>query len=201
MTVFHSGDMHLDHDAIISLSNRPFQNVNTMNAALIRNINDVCGPEDTLVLHGDIGMSVREQSLSWLRHVKCHLILGPPGNHDHVWSGSRKNQDVYGPLYGQYMYVVNEPFQGAGLQHTMEDGTHVLLSHFPYEGDHTTEDRYKEWRPVDNGLVLLHGHVHDAWKVKRSSKGTLMVNVGVDVWDYTPVSENTLADLINKEQA
>jgi calcineurin-like phosphoesterase family protein len=60
----------------------------------------------------------------------------------------------------------------------------VLLCHFPYQGagDHTDEERYPEWRPLDNGMPLLHGHIHDLWLDRGS-----MFNVGVDVHDYRPV--------------
>jgi calcineurin-like phosphoesterase family protein len=67
----------------------------------------------------------------------------------------------------------------------------VLACHFPYRGDSHDQDRYVEHRPVDEGAWLLHGHVHERWRVLDR-----MINVGVDVWDYRPVSEATLADLI-----
>jgi calcineurin-like phosphoesterase family protein len=46
-------------------------------------------------------------------------------------------------------------------------------------------------RPVDNGLPLIHGHVHNSWKVNGRQ-----INVGVDVWDFTPVSEADLSLLV-----
>jgi len=59
------------------------------------------------------------------------------------------------------------------------------------------EDRYSEHRPTDDGTPLLHGHVHDVWKVRRSKKGTLMINVGVDAWDYAPVSGTEIVALLH----
>lgn len=54
---------------------------------------------------------------------------------------------------------------------------------FPYSGDHTEEDRFEKYRPIDEGLWLLHGHVHCAWSVNGRQ-----INVGVDVRDFTPIS-------------
>jgi len=57
--------------------------------------------------------------------------------------------------------------------------TELFLSHYPI--DH------------ECGLVLC-GHVHNAWKV-GSFSGNPVINVGVDVWDYYPVSIEEIRDL------
>jgi calcineurin-like phosphoesterase family protein len=49
------------------------------------------------------------------------------------------------------------------------DGVMYSLSHYPEDGD---PDHYR-----------LHGHVHHAWKAEQG-----MLNVGVDAWDYRPIS-------------
>ena len=41
-------------------------------------------------------------------------------------------------------------------------------------------------------MWLLHGHVHARWRQQGR-----MVNVGVDVWDYTPVPEEVIARLMD----
>jgi calcineurin-like phosphoesterase family protein len=46
--------------------------------------------------------------------------------------------------------------------------------------------------------VNLVGHVHEKWKVKWIDN-TLLINVGVDVWDFRPVSFERLYALIEKE--
>lgn len=66
----------------------------------------------------------------------------------------------------------------------------VLLSHFPYDGDHTREDRHREFRLKDHGMPLLHGHTHSSHKFSKSRFGTLQIHVGVDAWDFTPVDLN-----------
>jgi len=75
--------------------------------------------------------------------------------------------------------------------HLEVGGHHVLASHFPYHGDSLDTDRFVEHRPVDEGLWLLHGHVHSDWRQLDK-----MINVGVDVWRYQPVSEAALVELI-----
>lgn len=67
----------------------------------------------------------------------------------------------------------------------------ALFSHFPYAGDSHGEDRYVELRPDDWGQPIIHGHVHTDWHVNGRQ-----FNVGVDVNDFTPVSEETLIDWV-----
>ena len=72
-------------------------------------------------------------------------------------------------------------------------GVRCNVNHFPYPGtvDDGYGDRFEAFRPVDDGRPLIHGHVHAAWKTKGR-----MVNVGVDVWDFRPVEETTLAEIL-----
>jgi len=44
-----------------------------------------------------------------------------------------------------------------------------------------------------SGNPLLHGHAHEAFRERRTAKGTWGINVGVDWWNYAPVSAETFA--------
>jgi len=43
----------------------------------------------------------------------------------------------------------------------------------------------------------LCGHVHEKWQIKKI-QDTLIVNVGVDVWNFKPISINEILSLITK---
>lgn len=65
----------------------------------------------------------------------------------------------------------------------------VLLSHYPYAGEsHAKQDRHQRFRYRDLGHPLICGHVHTEWKTQLSPRGTAQVNVGVDQWDFRPVT-------------
>ena len=51
-----------------------------------------------------------------------------------------------------------------------------------------------QFRLRDEGLSLLHGHAHDAFRERRTPEGTWGINVGVDWWDYRPVSAERLSE-------
>ena len=64
------------------------------------------------------------------------------------------------------------------------------LCHLPYVGDSANEPRYSEFRPSDDGSWLLHGHVHEMWRVRDK-----MINVGVDQWGFAPPNLPEIAAL------
>ena len=78
------------------------------------------------------------------------------------------------------------------MLYQMPNGIECNISHYPYRGKE--DDRHKQRKFEneidDDGKVLLHGHVHTAWKVRGR-----MINVGVDVWGYAPVPVEIISDL------
>lgn len=189
---FYTADTHFGHKNIIKYSNRPFEDVDHMNTVMINNINEVAGPADELWILGDMAMGRLEDSLALLKRItpEIHLVNG---NHDRTWTGNKG-----GPK------KIKE-YMDAGVQSIQDECIHyiagapVQLSHFPYKGsahaDHTEIDRFEEYRPIDKGFWLLCGHVHESWK-----KIDRMINVGVDVRDYYPVSEYEVEYIIKGDE-
>ncbi len=62
-------------------------------------------------------------------------------------------------------------------------GENVLLHHFPYRNETDSSQKYFGSRPVDKGRWLVHGHVHNRWKVLNKQ-----INVSVEAWDFKPAS-------------
>lgn len=54
-------------------------------------------------------------------------------------------------------------------------GKKICLVHNPIHADPNCE-------------LNFVGHVHTSWKIKRLSDGSIMVNVGVDVWNFRPIT-------------
>jgi calcineurin-like phosphoesterase family protein len=57
------------------------------------------------------------------------------------------------------------------------DGVSLVLCHYPF----------RSWRGMDKGWVNLHGHSHG--RLKRQLR---QFDVGVDVWDFRPVTLPTI---------
>lgn len=201
MTKHFTSDLHFWHLNVISYCNRPFKTVEEMNEALIANWNAVVRDDDIVFVMGDFSMGSRDQMKSIVPRLKGRKRL-ISGNHD---------RDAKTMLEAGFESVEENTMI------KLSDGKKsykVLASHFPYHpvltynrSSDVTEDgkvwnmqlegnidgRYLHKRILDDGKHwLLHGHVHQHWKVRGR-----MINVGVDVWDMKPVTEKQLIDIMN----
>jgi calcineurin-like phosphoesterase family protein len=189
MTVWFSSDLHLGHAAIIDHCWRPFHSVDAMNHALIDNWNDRVAADDTVWVLGDLALGNTRKTIQLCRELKGHKHL-LAGNHDTCWHGHKRWRREVREYEAVGFTVWNADYCNwlPSPEATEAFGELVIMSHFPYRGDHTAEERYVEHRPLDAGVLLLHGHVHGAWRVNGRQ-----VNVGVDVWGFAPVSVGELA--------
>ena len=103
---------------------------------------------------------------------EIHLIAG---NHDAAWPGHRDSFKHQREWLDHFASV--QPFARRRIE-----GQDVMLSHFPYAGDHTDEDRFVQYRLRDTGGWLIHGHTHGTRKVSGK-----MIHVGLDAHDLKPV--------------
>jgi len=160
-------------------------NVNEMNQTLVANWNDLVNSDDDVFVLGDAVLGIRDENLPLIGKLNGHKFL-VPGNHDHCHPMYGQHS-LWWPRYAKYFTMLP-------VECTVKiAGRTVLLNHFPYgELDHTTEARYPEWRPKDTGLWLLHGHTHSEDKFE----GVRMINVGLDAWDYRPVQDSEIADIL-----
>lgn len=204
--IWFTSDPHYYHANVIKYCNRPYADVNEMNEGLIKNWNAVVSREDTVICLGDFSMAFRAVEIITPRLAGSKILV--PGNHDFCHSFHKKsrnpdNQHKWLQKYADNGWLVwreHEQFNIPGV-------AIVNLAHLPYTdaGDirldaiQTGTDKYQKYRPVDDGRVLLCGHVHEKWKTKRTAAGTLMINVGVDVWGMSPVSLNEIIKVINDE--
>ena len=191
--IFFTSDQHFYHKNVIRFCDRPFSSVEEMNSELIRRWNETVGPEDTVYVLGDFAFCGVSKMKEIMDQLNGHKIL-VQGNHDQKKGRMRKAgfEQVYEMGENPSVYFAGKKFQ---------------LSHFPFPPrgwelfvlklksffGKRTELRYLSKRPVECGRWLLHGHVHTAWKIIPKRK---MINVGVDLWDFRPVSYDQIIELI-----
>lgn len=203
--IFFTSDQHYWHANVIKYCDRPFASVEEMNEMMVIAYNMTVKPEDQVIHLGDFSMAFRAVETFPQRLLGDKILV--PGNHDFCHSFHKKSQTEENHLkwIGKYQEHGFKVLEEQAVVHFDGLGT-VNLCHHPYsdgsgtdEGDHT--DKYAAWRPVDDGKILLCGHVHEKWKTKRSPKGTLMINVGVDQWGFAPVSLERIIELAKAEGA
>lgn len=209
MTTFFTSDHHFFHKNIIKLCDRPFKDLDEMHTALINNWNEVVHEDDTVYVVGDFSFGRANKTREILKRLKGDKIL-VIGNHDFHLKDKLTGVDTFG-------MEIDQSNQSWSDEDIPDFHAFITISHFPYRvkyfetvGSKTINvmdehnalcEKVKipknidmEFAEDDGYSWLLHGHVHKAWKIKEENR---MINVGVDVWDYKPVSMQTLVRVID----
>lgn len=201
--IYFTSDQHYWHNNVIRYCIRPHESVEQMNEDMVLKWNNIVRPEDTVYVLGDFSLAFRAVEVYPKRLMGNKILV--PGNHDfchsfHKKSRSQENREKWIQKY------VDNGFTVLPEQTTLDvPGLATFnMCHHPYAGPYEIEnggDKYEKWRPVDDGRILLCGHVHEKWHTRRSPKGTLMINVGVDVNGFVPVSIDQIAEIIARENS
>ena len=174
-------DVHLGHRLVAGL--RGYADPAEHDTAIADAWTATVRKDDTVWLLGDLAVNRPDKALELIGSLPGtkHLIFG---NHD---TGHPMHRDAH-RHQSRYLQVFAsvQPFARRALA-----GHQVLLSHFPFVGDSHGEDRYAQWRLPDLGSWLVHGHVHDAWKVNGRQ-----INVGFDHWTDGPAEQEQILEII-----
>jgi calcineurin-like phosphoesterase family protein len=202
MSIYFTSDPHYWHNNVIRYCSRPYSTVEEMNEDMLAKWNSVVKPEDTVYCLGDFSLAFRGVEIYSFRLNGTRYLV--PGNHDfchsyHKHGRKLENLEKWTQKYKDYGWNILPE------QTTLSVGELgiVNLCHHPYGDENSSgsdagyQDKYARWRPLDDGKVLLCGHIHEKWHTKKSSKGTLMVNVGVDVNGFLPISEEEVIRIVN----
>jgi len=182
--VYFTADHHFGHANIIKFCNRPFENVNQMDAALIERWNSKV-PADGVVFHlgdftlgGALEASQRFESLNGT--IK---FLANPWHHDKRWlQFLAENPNAQFRTFDQWKPVeILPPIVVLEIPNPVSVYPLVItLCHYPMG----------EWDRGHYGAWHLHGHSHGKYKSERGGK---IMDVGVDCCDFAPVSFTDVA--------
>jgi len=170
--IWFTSDTHYGHENIIKYSNRPFKTVEEMNKRLIINANNRVKKTDTIFHLGDFCFK------NTLNGKKGEGLINPAEYYLNQLNGRYVN------ICGNHDYnnSLNTPILGIVIEH----GGHLMwLTHQP-----------KDYNPKYS--INLVGHVHKLWKFKQLVDGTILVNVGVDQWDFRPINITEILRALSK---
>jgi len=173
-----SADLHLGHDNILSLCNRPFSTIQEMADVFVSNHNSLVKENDIYWNFGDIGFRCSPQYLvsqiSRL-HGKFIVILG---NHDKPFRQAVQLGLLNKELNSRKIQIVG----GMASIHDREiaiskmidiEGQKIFISHYSH----------RTWPGAFRGSYHLFGHSHDNLSPLYKS-----FDVGVDANGYFPIS-------------
>lgn len=165
--IYFTSDHHFGHTNIIQYCNRPFKDTLEMDVVMIQRWNAVVQPDDVVYYLGDFTLK------GWIAFLEYRMELNGiinflylPHHHDGSWQKTKKT------------YKTDEYIRQGSV--IMVEDTLIILSHFPFE----------VWDRSHYNSLHLHGHCH-------GNSPSILPNrhdVGVDNWDYTPI---TLEQIMN----
>lgn len=170
---FYTSDLHFYHKNVIQYENRPFDSVESMNAAMIANWNKKVGKNDEVYILGDFGFCSGEQANELLRSLngRKYLILG---NHDSYFLRDK--------AFDRNLFQWIKPYDSV-----RDHNDRVVLFHYPIA----------VWDRKHHGSLHLYGHVHSNMTTDHPLEHPLegAYNVGVDVCNFEPKTLQELKDM------
>lgn len=174
--IFFSADLHISHGSILFLGKgRPFKSVQEMNETIINNWNSKICPNDTVYYLGDLYLDGKAKTAGKYREIYDSLngkIHFILGNHD-------------------CENAINEAgcFESVSNYKELKVSKKklIVMMHYPLYS----------WKwSSKNFSSAIHGHTHNDLNLwpKR------ILDVGVDAWNYYPVSIDEYYEKLEKDK-
>ena len=170
MNIWFCADCHFGHDNIRKYCERPFKTLEEMDSVLIRNWNQRVKKEDTVFHVGDFCFK--------------NSLGGKPGEgqiHRATYYREKLNGDI--------IFIKGNHDENNSLKTPIE---HIVIKHGARQIKLVHNPLHADCKYELNFV----GHVHQHWQVRALGEKSLMVNVGVDVWKFMPVSYDEIMKAI-----
>jgi calcineurin-like phosphoesterase family protein len=175
---FYTADTHFFHDNIRGYCNRPFKDVTEMNETLITNWNAKV-PQDGIVYHlGDFSFGSADDALKIRQRLNGKICL-IRGNHEKPALTAHQSH----PRMFEWVRDVYEL--------RIDKSTTIFMSHFAH----------RVWNKSGHGSWMLCGHSHGTLKeILPAATDGKILDVGVDVHNYSPISLNEVRAIMDKKE-
>lgn len=167
--IYFTSDLHLGHQNIIKLTNRPFDSVEQMNETLIKLWNQTVSKKDIVYILGDFFFKTPlEKTHEIIKSLHGRKIL-IKGNHD-----MKYDEELFEEICDFKVLKYNKQI--------------FVLMHYPL----------LEWPHFYRGAIHLHGHQHNPSDYNKYMKeqGIKRYDVGVDANMYKPVSIDEIIEFM-----
>lgn len=163
--ILYTADLHFGHENVIHFDHRPFENVESMDRAMIQLWNGRVNQDDHVYILGDFAYRNEKPEEWYLKQLNGHkhLVIG---NHD---KKLLKNNAAM-----SFFESVDK------MMHVSDNGTQICLCHYPLA----------EWFGFYKGHSHIYGHIHsrkdETWEFMKTRKNAY--NAGCMLYGYMPVS-------------
>ena len=170
--IYFVSDLHLYHEGIIKMQNRPFANVDEMNRVIINNYNATVKKNDICYILGDIcHHSDIEKANDLIKKLNGEKIL-IRGNHDIKYDNS-----LFSGVFDYLVENINNKV--------------FVMSHYPF----------LDWYKANSGSINIHGHIHSHknYNIQNKENHILRYDVGIDANNFCPVSVYQILNFFEEE--
>ena len=177
--LFFTSDQHFGHARMIKFCNRPFKDVEEMDAEMVRRWNAVVETGDTVYHLGDFTLEGYQFAKKMFKQLNGEIhILALTWHHDRRWLP--KNWMTSPPMTKDGTFIrklppieVIEVSRHGGAVPMGERPLKITLGHYPMLA----------WEASYHGAWHLFAHTHGQYQGEGFS-----LDVGVDSWSFAPVS-------------
>lgn len=194
--LYFTADTHFGHGNIIQFCERPYRNVEEMDADLIHQWQDTVGDDDDVYHIGDVTLADFKTFTEYVRELtgQLHII---PGSHDTRWLH----------VWNERVTWLEEDTLATSVKNVKTASGHQVLVYQPLHS--MLKDSYKDLMDEEQApptIVLCHYAMrtwdrshYNSWHLYGHSHGDLpsigmSMDVGVDVWGYKPISLPLIAE-------
>lgn len=171
--IYLTSDTHFGHAAIVDYCQRPWADVQEMNAGLRKNWNSVIEPCDVVLHLGDFALGPSVLHPQYKAGLNGYSII-TLGNHDAT--STRMKAIGFNQAVKQLFFEI--------------EGVRIWAAHVPYgQKDRFGRDLKRPGEKPVSCDIILCGHVHKEYRFDGVN-----LNVGVDVWSYYPVKLTDILD-------
>jgi len=198
--LYFTSDLHLGHESIIALCNRPFTTIDEMDKAFIDNWNSIVTDSDTIFILGDFSWRLGDKEIKrYLDQLSGNKIF-IKGNHD-------KNEKPFSVIYDGFVNIKvadSDDKAFGGYQY-------ITLCHYPmlswYHSHRGSWQLFGHWHNVKVTPTLLEDRKAE-FEVKEYVKEEHLYmdrirknqyDVGVDGNSYKPISYNFIKEFFKKD--
>lgn len=178
MVTWYTSDLHFGDPKVLDKHDRPFNSLEEHDAFLILSWNSTVTSGDRVFILGDVLGPDTDASILASLNGEINLV---PGN----WDEGRLEE------IRPYVRAIWPYAKGGFLRMHDYDAIPAIFSH---EALTVMQMGAFSEKFEEDFLLNIHGDVHNDHLVREDGE-YCWINVGVDFWDYAPVSSETLWEM------
>lgn len=175
--IYFTSDTHFLHDNIVKYSERPFADEIEMTATIVRRWNNLIAPGDTVYHLGDFAMSYGRKDAD-----RIDQLLSSLNGQKFLIKGNHDRKEVVENSNWVKVMDYHEIKVDRGGVHKQR----IVMFHYPI----------RSWNQYHRNAWHLHGHCHG----NLPDPGGKIMDVGVDVHDYIPISIDQVEEFMSDRE-